>query len=82
MVAVKGVFENGKVTLAEPAPAEVRDGKRHEVTILFGAAADDDAMWESLLSDPRPRPALSKTLDDVARQVREGKAAPLNPDDL
>ncbi len=79
MVAVKGIFENGKITFAEPLPALARDGKPHEVTILFDAA-DGDAKWEALLSHPRPRPELTRRGEEALRLLREGKTTPMDFD--
>jgi hypothetical protein len=40
--------------------------------------AKDDAEWERIISDPRPRPKLTAMLDVLARQEREGKIEPMD----
>ena len=40
--------------------------------------AKDDAEWERIINDPRPRPKLTAMLDVLARDEREGKIEPMD----
>jgi hypothetical protein len=40
--------------------------------------AQDDAEWERIISDPRPRHKLTAMLDVLAREEREGKIEPMD----
>jgi hypothetical protein len=76
MRAVKGTYKNGRVTLAE----KPRTRGPVEVLIVFPEPADDP--WQRILDDPRPRPALNKLLKEVKKEIAQGKATPLDIDDL
>ena len=67
---------NGKIKLSEK-PLE--QGPM-EVLVVFPEAADDP--WEGILNDPMPRPALAKWVQDVKKEISQGKAAPLDLDRL
>jgi len=40
--------------------------------------AEDDAQWERILDDPRPRPKLAAKLEEIDRHRREGKIQPMD----
>jgi len=40
--------------------------------------AEDDAQWERILNDPRPRPKLAAMVEEVDRHRREGKIEPMD----
>ena len=75
MKAIKGRFEAGEIKLAEPAPA----GGPVDVLVVF---PEGDEVWEGILTDPTPRPALQKWAREVRAEVEQGKAEPLDPDQL
>jgi hypothetical protein len=72
MKAVKGVYEKGKIKLAEkpdePGPLEV--------LVVFPELADDP--WHEILSDPTPRPVLDQWVREVKEEVAQGQATPLD----
>lgn len=72
MRAVKAIYEKGKIKLSEK-PAE--QGPL-EVLVVFPEAAGDP--WEEILNDPRPRPALAKWVQQVKKDIAQGKAKPLD----
>lgn len=72
MKAVKAIYEKGKIKLSEK-PAE--QGPM-EVLVVFPEAADDP--WEDILNDPSPRPAFARLIQDVKKQIAQGKAKPLD----
>jgi len=76
MKAVKATYKNGRITLSEkpPEPGPV------EVLVVFPEATDDP--WEAILSDPTQRPALAKRLKEVEEEIAQGKALPLDLDQL
>ena len=76
MKAVRGKYAKGKIRLTEPAP----DSGPVDVLIVFPETADDP--WAAILNDPTPRPALSKVVKQVEREIAQGKTKPLNLDDL
>ena len=76
MKAVKATYENGKITLSEP-PTEPGP---MEVLVVFPEAADDP--WHQILSDPTSRPALAQWMKEVEEEVNQGKASPLDIDQL
>jgi hypothetical protein len=76
MKAVKAIYEKGKVKLSEK-PTEAGP---MEVLVVFPEPADDP--WEAILNDPTPRPALAKWVEEVKEEIAQGKATPLNLDDL
>lgn len=40
--------------------------------------AEDDAQWERILNDPRPRPKLTAYVKELERHEREGKVEPMD----
>ena len=76
MKAVKAIYEKGKIELSEQ-PSE--EGPL-EVLVVFPKEADDP--WEQILTDPTPRPKLNKLVEQVKKEIAQGKAKPLNLDDL
>jgi len=76
MKAIKAIYQNGKVKLseqpAEPGPMEV--------VVVFPEPSDDP--WEAILSDPRPRPALARRIQEVRDEIAKGKTKPLDLDAL
>jgi hypothetical protein len=81
MKAIKAVYENGKVDLSEEAPG---NGPL-EVLVVFpeeNVSEDGDEAWNKILNDPTPRPKLRSFLEEVKKEVAEGKAKPLRLEDL
>jgi hypothetical protein len=76
MKAVKAIYEKGKIKLSEKP---VESGPL-EVLVVFPEEAADP--WQEILSDAKPRPKLNKLVEQVKKQVGQGKAKPLNLDDL
>jgi hypothetical protein len=72
MKAVKGIYEQGKIELAENP---VEQGPV-EVLVVFPELADDP--WREILSDPTPRPALAQWVREVQAEVAQGQATPLD----
>jgi hypothetical protein len=72
MKAVKGVYEKGKIKLAEkpdePGPVEV--------LVVFPASADDP--WEAILNEATPRPAFEQWVREVIEEIAQGQATPLD----
>jgi predicted DNA-binding antitoxin AbrB/MazE fold protein len=78
MKAIPGVYENGQIKLSEPAP--ISNGDPVHVLVVFPEEVEDP--WQKILDDPRPRPALEKLVREVKEEIAQGKAVPLNLDDL
>ena len=76
MKAVKAIYENGKVKLAEKPAAS----GPIEVLVVFPEPIEDP--WRTILEDPRPRPALAKWIKEVKKGIAQGKTKPLHVDDL
>jgi hypothetical protein len=76
MRAVKAIYEKGKVKLSEKP---VEKGPV-EVVVVFPEGSSDP--WDAILNDPTPRPALLKYVEECKEQIRQGKAKPLNLEDL
>lgn len=76
MKAVKAIYEKGKIKLTE----KLREQGPMEVLVVFPEAADDP--WAEILSDPTPRPALAKWVNEVKKEVAQGKAKPLDLEQL
>jgi ABC-type taurine transport system ATPase subunit len=76
MKAVKAIYENGRIKLAEKPVA----AGPVEVLVVFPEQADDP--WAAIVNDPTPRPALAKWIKEVKREIAQGKAKPLRLDDL
>ena len=76
MKILKGKYENGQVSLTEPAP----EPGPVDVEVVF--LDPDDRRWDEIIRDPGPRPALSTEADQVLEDYRAGKTAPLDPQKL
>jgi len=76
MKILKGKYENGQVSLTEPAP----EPGPLDVEVVF--LDSDDRRWDEIIRDPGPRPALSAEADQVLEDYRAGKTTPLDPDRL
>jgi hypothetical protein len=76
MKILKGKYENGQVSLREPAP----EPGPVDVEVVF--LDPDDRRWDEIIRDARPRPALSAEADQVLEDYRAGKTAPLDPQKL
>ncbi len=76
MKAVKATYENGKITLSErpPEPGPM------EVLVVFPEATDDP--WPSILAETTPRPAFVKFAQKCLQEIAQGKAKPLELDQL
>src|SRR5438094_8768223 len=73
---LRATYQNGKITLSEkpsePGPMDV--------LVVFPELGDDP--WERILNDAIPRPALTQWMKEVEREIAEGKASPLDLDQL
>jgi hypothetical protein len=76
MKAVRAVYEKGRIKLAE---RPVEQGPV-EVLVVFPEPSDDP--WHSILNDSTPRARLAKWVKDVKKEIVEGKAKPLDVNDL
>jgi hypothetical protein len=76
MKAVKAIYEKGRIKLSEK-PDEKGPV---EVMVVFPESESDP--WQAILNDPTPRPKLNKLVDQVKRRIAQGKAKPLDVDDL
>ena len=76
MRAIKATYKNGKITLSE----KLSDPGPLEVLVVFPEPADDP--WQQILNDPTPRPALVQWIKEVEKEIAEGKATPLDLDQL
>ena len=76
MRAVKGIYKDGKLELSEPAPEK----GPVDVLVVFPEAAIDP--WQSILEETTPRPGFAKLMEEVLEEIAQGKAQPLNLDDL
>jgi hypothetical protein len=76
MKAIKAVYDNGRVSLAEeaPSPGPV------EVVVVFPDGEADP--WERIESEPTMRPAFAKFMQQCLEDIEKGKAKPLNLEDL
>lgn len=80
MKAVKAIYENGKIKLSEKVSEKLSEQGPLEVLVVFPEPAQDP--WEEILNDRRPRPKLSKLVKQVKKEIAQGKAKPLDLDDL
>ena len=78
MKAIQGVYENGQIKLSEAAPTS--DGEPVNVLVVFPDEADDP--WQKILEDTSPRPALEEYVKQCREEIAQGKAQPLNLDQL
>jgi hypothetical protein len=76
MRAVKAIYENGRITLAEPPPATGPT----EVLVVFPEPADDP--WREILDDSKPRPVLDRWVAEVEAEIASGRAKPLDHSQL
>ena len=76
MKILKAKYENGQVSLTEPAP----EPGPVDVEVVF--LDPDDRRWDEIIRDPGPRPALSAEANRVLEDYRAGKTAPLDPQKL
>ena len=80
MKAVKAIYEKGKIKLSEKVSEKLSGQGPLEVLVVFPEPAQDP--WEEILNDPTPRPKLSKFVNQVKKEIAQGKAKPLDLDDL
>jgi hypothetical protein len=74
MRAVKAIYEKGKIKLAE----KPEEKGPVEVLVVF----PESDPWESILNENPPRESFLKYVEECKEQIRQGKAKPLNLDDL
>jgi hypothetical protein len=72
MKAIKGVYQDGAISLLEEAP----DRGPVEVLIVFPQAEPDP--WEKILSEATPRASFAEFAAKVKQEIAEGKAQPLD----
>ncbi len=80
MKAVKAIYEKGKIKLSEKVPEKLGEHGPLEVLVVFPEPAQDP--WDEILGNPQPRPKLSKMANQVKKEIAQGKAKPLDLDDL
>ena len=73
MKILKGKYENGRISLTEPAPGP----GPVDVEVVF--LDPDDRRWDEMIRDSELRPTLSAEADRVLEDYRTGKTAPLDP---
>ena len=76
MIAVKAIYQDGTLKFEEAAPIT----GPVEVMVVFPDPEEDP--WQRILDDPRPRPALAKMVEEVRKEIAQGKAIPLDLDQL
>ena len=76
MKAVKATYKNGQVTFAENPP----EAGPVEVLVVFPEATDDP--WAGILAEETPRPAFAEFAKSCLEKIAEGKAKPLELDQL
>jgi hypothetical protein len=76
MKALKGTYEDGKVTLSE-TPSERGP---IEVLVVFPEGSDDP--WHSILEETVPRPAFAEFAQECLEKIAKGKAKLLDLDQL
>ncbi len=76
MKAVKGIYKNGRIKLAEK-PASAGPA---EVLVVFPEASDDP--WEEILQEAKPRASFVKFIEKCRKEIAQGKAKPLTLDQL
>ena len=72
MKAVKATYEKGQLKFAEPVP----DDGPVDVLVVFPELAED--LWEKILNDPTPRPALSALAEELLAEHARGETEPLD----
>ncbi len=78
MKAIQGIYQNSQIKLSEPAP--ISDGEPVNVLVVFPEEVEDP--WQKILDDPSPRPALDKFVREVQEEIAQGKAIPLDLNQL
>ena len=73
MKILKAKYQNGQVSLVEPAP----EPGPVDVEVVFLDA--DDRRWDEIIREAATRPELSAEADQVFEDFRAGKTAPLDP---
>jgi hypothetical protein len=73
MKILKAKYQNGQVSLAEPAP----EAGPVDVEVVFLDA--DDRRWDEIIRGSATRPALSAEADQVLEDYRAGKTSTLDP---
>ncbi|HUQ70247.1 MAG TPA: hypothetical protein VM165_12020 [Planctomycetaceae bacterium] len=76
MKAVKGIYEKGKIKLAEN-PADLGPV---EVLVVFPESVDDP--WETILNEETPRPAFLQFVEECQADIKKGMAEPLDSERL
>jgi hypothetical protein len=76
MKAIKATYKNGKITLSEK-PA---DPGPMEVLVVFPEPADDP--WEAVLNEDPPRASFLQFVEQCEKEIKQGKATPLDLDQL
>lgn len=76
MKAMKAMYENGQITLAEPPP----EMGPVDVLVVFPEPPDDP--WLSILAEETPRPAFTSFAEECLEQIQSGQANPLKLDQL
>lgn len=76
MKAVKGIYENGRIQLSEQPSHE----GPLEVLVVFAEPAGDP--WATILNEATPRESFLQFAAQCEVEIRQGKDAPLNLDDL
>jgi len=74
MHAVKATIKDGNVTLEQPVDIK---GPVEAIVIVL-----DPDPWSALITDPRPRPGLSKASNEALEEFLSGQTLPLEPDNL
>ena len=79
MKEVKALYHNGGIEFLEPVPGVDPAAGPIEVVVLFPEDTDEDP-WEEILAETTPRPSFLKYVEEVEREIAEGKAKPLECD--
>ena len=67
MKAIKGIFKEGKLELAEPAP----EAGPVEVLVVFPDSETDP--WQPILNETSLRPAFAKYVEEALEEIAQGK---------
>ena len=76
MTAIKAIYKDGQIHFSETVPAS----GPVEVMVVFPDPSDDP--WQAILEDTRPRPNLTQWIKEVEEEIAQGKATPLDLDQL
>lgn len=74
MKAVPAIYQEGQITLSEPAP-EIEPGPV-KVLVVFPEEADDP--WRKILDERTPRPSFLQHVEEVEKEIAAGKTEPLD----